>query len=234
MKKLFLIAVASVAVAAVADSYSPTIGVTQISTTNRNTIVAVPFTSLADGGNVSVTDLVSTNGLGVGTYIYVFKDNTYKAWSLQNSGWAPVNTVAQNDEISIPSSGDDLVASPGAIWVILPTAPVAPESKTFCIYGQYTNVTESAVAVGSNLIANPLQSDATITLTGTPAVNDTLIVPNDGDPVSYIYTRRNKWVSGGVANDNLSPVIKVGQGFWYIARDGSTVSKITWAAVQNN
>ena len=78
MKKLLFLAVASFAMAAVAVDFSPTIGVTQVTTTNKNTIVAVPFNSLADGGNMSVTNLVCTNGLDNGTHIYVFKGGKYK------------------------------------------------------------------------------------------------------------------------------------------------------------
>lgn len=228
MKKLISVAFASLAAVAVASSYSPNIGVTQISTTNKNTIVAVPFTSLSNGDNISVTDLVCTNGLESGTYIYVFKDNSYKAWSLGDSGWVPANIATLGSEISTPAAGDDLVASPGAIWVILKTAPV--EAKTFCIYGQYTNVTESAIVAGSNLIANPLQSAASVSV-AMPVAGDQIIIPGDSNPVSYTYSKKRNaetgnWTSNGAVA--TLPSVAVGQGLWYVRKSGSAATTITW------
>lgn len=232
MKKLLSLAVASFAMAAVAVDYSPTIGVTQITTTNKNTIVAVPFNSLADGGNMSVTNLVCTNGLDNGTHIYVFKGGKYKAWTLDAAnGWTALDTVSGNSDLAVPSAGDDLVASPGAIWVVLPKAPA--ESKTFCIYGQYTNATETAITAGANnLVANPLQSAATFVLNGTPAKGDVIIIPNDGASESYSYGRGG-WVVNGVSFELSYITIKVGQGFWYVSKLGSGVSTITWSAKAN-
>ena len=225
MKKLLSLAVASFAMAAVADPYSPTIGVTQVTTTNKNTIVAVPFSSLA-GGNVSVTNLVCTNGLDSGTHIYVFKDNSYKAWKLEAGGWSALDTVS-GSVLAVPSTGDDLVASPGAIWVVLPEAPAA--AKTFCIYGQYAAITETAITAGANnLVANPLQSKATVGFTENPVRGDTIIIPQDGTPESYTYGKKG-WTSNG-ASATL-PAIEVGQGFWYMCNATSTVTKVTWTQV---
>lgn len=233
MKKLLSIAAASLAVAAFADgipaaNYSPTIGVTQITTTNKNTIVAVPFSSLADGGDISVTNLVSVNGLNQGTQIYVFKDNGYKAWILGSTGWTAVPTADVTNGITVPSSGDDIVSSPGAIWVVLDAAPAANESKSFYIFGQYANVAESPVTVGaSNLIANPLQTPATIGFTGTPAKGDMIIIPNDVNPESYSYGKKGWGANGAAAT---LPTINVGQGFWYVSKSTSEVTKVNWTA----
>ena len=43
MKKILTIAVASLAIAAVADSYSPQIGVTKLSLSNKNNLLPVQF-----------------------------------------------------------------------------------------------------------------------------------------------------------------------------------------------
>ena len=228
MKKLLSLAVASFAMAAVAVDYSPTIGVTQITTTNKNTIVAVPFNSLADGGNMSVTNLVCTNGLSSGTHIYVFKGGNYKAWTLDAAnGWAALDTVSGNSDLAVPSAGDDLVASPGAIWVVLPEAPA--DSKTFCIYGQWADITATDITAGANnLVANPLQSKATVGFTGSPVRGDTIVIPQDGTPESYTYGKKG-WTSDG-ASATL-PNIEVGQGFWYVCNSTSTVTKVTWTPV---
>ena len=49
MKKLLMIAVAALVSAASAEYTSQTIGVTKVTTTNQNTILAVPFASLNGG-----------------------------------------------------------------------------------------------------------------------------------------------------------------------------------------
>ena len=97
MKKLLSIAVASFAVEAMAAvttvPTSPTIGVTQIPLTYKDTIIAVPFLSLADGNNISVTNLVCTNGLSQGDILYVFEDLP----TALGLGWI-INHVGDNFE----------------------------------------------------------------------------------------------------------------------------------------
>ena len=232
MKKLLSAAVAAVSIAAMADiNYSPTIGVTQITTTNKNTIVAVPFTSLAGDTAISVKDLVCTNGIDVGSWIYVFKDNSYKAWQLADTGWAAATTAVEGDSgYSIPVAGDENVASPGAIWVILKDAPQTGTPKSIYIYGNYTNqATQVTVAAGNNLIANPLQSDANITI-ANPAALDQIIVPNDGSPEMYSYTKKGKWVKvEGLTRTEGTPTVKAGQGFWYFSK-GNGATSVTFSS----
>ena len=233
MKKLLLIAGVAVALAASAEYTSQTIGVTKITTTNRNTIVAVPFASLTNGtAAISANDLVCTNGLPIGTttattQLLVFKDNGYLTWELAPEGWVPVaNGAHAADYVGANST----IASGGAIWVVLPSAP--NPSQDIYIYGDFTTQpTESAVEVGSNLIANPLQSDATFTLDGTPATGDQIIISNDNAPVCYSFSRKGKWTGDGAAVSITAVPVKVGQGFWYVRKTGSTVSKVTWTAV---
>lgn len=229
MKKLLSLAVATFAFAAMADYTGQTIGVTKITTTNCNTIVAVPFTSLTNSAvAISANDLVSTNGLPADTVLQVFKNDQYYGWQLDpNEGWVAVPSVGITPADVIANS---TIACGGAIWVVLKNAPAT--SQDIYIYGDYTSVpTESTIVAGkANLVANPLQSNATVSLTGTPAKGDMVIIPNDGDPVSYIYNKNGKWVSGGAAYDSITAVISVGQGFWYVAVSGSTVTKITWSS----
>lgn len=235
MKKLLLIAGVAVALAASADYTSQTIGVTKITTTNRNTIVAVPFASLTNRtAAISANDLVCTNGLPIGTttattQLLVFKNDGYLTWELAPEGWVPVpNGSHTADYVSANST----IASGGAIWVVLPSAP--NPSQDIYIYGDFTTEpTQSSIAPGvANLIANPLQSDATVALSGTPAKGDVIIIPTDGAAESYSYGRGG-WVNNGVSFDLASIVVKVGQGFWYVSKSTSGVTKITWGAKSN-
>ena len=92
MKKLLTIAVASIAVAAAADSYSPSIGVTSISLSQKNNVIPVQFNSLANNGSVTAGELVCTNNIPPSSHLYVY-DGGWTAWELQASGWAPVTAV---------------------------------------------------------------------------------------------------------------------------------------------
>ena len=84
----------------------------------------------------------------------------------------------------------------------------------------------------ANLIANPLQSDATVALSGTPAKGDVIIIPTDGAAESYSYGRGG-WVNNGVSFDLASITVKVGQGFWYVSKSTTGVTKVTWSAKSN-
>lgn len=235
MKKLLLIAGVAVALAASADYTSQTIGVTKITTTNRNTIVAVPFASLTNRtAAISANDLVCTNGLPIGTttattQLLVFKDDGYLTWELAPEGWVPVANGAHTEDYV---GANSTIASGGAIWVVLPSAP--NPSQDIYIYGDFsTEPTESSVVAGvANLVANPLQSDATFTLSGTPAKGDVIIIPSDGSAQSYSYGRGG-WVNNGNSFELASIVVKVGQGFWYVSKSTSGVTKITWGAKSN-
>ncbi len=231
MKKLLSLAVAAFALAAMADYAGQTIGVTKITTTNKNTIVAVPFTSLTNSlVNISANDLVSPVGLPQDTVLQVFKNNQYYGWQLDNNGvWVAVGDQAASQADVIANS---TIACGGAIWVVLPSAPAT--SKDIYIYGDFTTEpTQSSIAAGvANLIANPLQSDATVALSGTPAKGDVIIIPTDGAAESYSYGRGG-WVNNGVSFDLASITVKVGQGFWYVSKSTTGVTKVTWSAKSN-
>lgn len=161
MKKLLSIAVASVAVAALADPFSPTIGVTQITTSLKNTVIPVQFSSLTNG-NVTADSLVCTNGLPNGTCLYIFDgtSQSYSAWVLGNTGWIGA-TRAGEDGISavLPAEGQSLAVG-SALWISIPGAS-SENQKTFSLYGKVASVTNTTIVAGTkaepkyNLVCNP-------------------------------------------------------------------------------
>jgi hypothetical protein len=227
MKKLLSFAVASLAVAAVADTYSPTIGVTEVTTTLRNTIVAVPFTSLSSDANISANDLVKTANLAEGTALYIFNGTSYSAWVLENGAWngaIPANTATG---VGTPTAATATPLAKGsAIWLSRPASDTA-ESKTFYIYGKWSNPSSFTVAAGSQLVANPLQTTATLSV-ANPAAGDEIITASDDVPVRYVYRVNSKTQVGQWRKDNAQatlPTIPAGQGFWYVAASaGATIS----------
>ena len=122
MKKLLSLSVASLALVAAAEyTASPLIGVTEITTTNKNTIVAVPFNSLAGAGNISVTDLVCTNGLENNTWIYVHTGSAYSAWKLTAEGWQAAISATPDQIIGASAAEANQTVNYGtSFWIVLP------------------------------------------------------------------------------------------------------------------
>jgi hypothetical protein len=228
MKKLLSLAVATFALAAMAEYTGQTIGVTKITTTNQNTIVAVPFASLTNSlADISANDLVSPVGLPTETVLQVFKSDKYYGWQLNNNGvWVAVGDQASTSEDVIANS---TVACGGAIWVVLPKAPAT--SQDIYIYGDFSNPVEvSSLESGkNNLVANPLQSRAAISVVPTPG--DVITVTKDGIADKYEYKQNKAKTSSAWRKDGAAaslPQIEVGQGIWYYRAGEKT--NITWAA----
>ncbi len=234
MKKLLSLAVATFAFAAMAEYTGQTIGVTKITTTNQNTIVAVPFASLTNSlADISANDLVSPVGLPKDTVLQVFKNNQYYGWQLDNNGvWVAVGDQAASQADVIANS---TIACGGAIWVVLPSAPAT--SQDIYIYGDFTTEPKTSSIVGggeskvANLVANPLQSVASIGV--TPAVGDQVIVPQDGAPEVYTWRTKSGGADGTWRRDGKAaslPDIAVGQGIWYVRATNTGDTTISWTA----
>lgn len=233
MKKLLSIAMASLAVAALADppanTASPTIGVTAITTSLKNTIISVPFTALSGGGNISVTDMVATNNFVANDWIYVFNGETYSAWTLDPaSGWVAATSASTSGDIvdAVANDANKYVAAPGAIWIVLSAVPTSP--KTFYIYGNFDTrpVSQTLSGVGSYLVANPKQADATLTVTGA-AKKDAIVIPTNEGQDRYTYSQLRGqpdsigWYKNGEKVSSFT--IPAGQGFWYVRNTSSDV-----------
>ncbi len=242
MKKLLSIAMASLAVAALADppanTASPTIGVTAITTSLQSTIVSVPFTSLNGGGAIDVKQLVDTQGFVNGDWLYVFDGTSYYSWRFADGVWTAVTSVSTSGGI-IPAEVNDAksaVSAPGAIWVVFKDPPSA--EKTFYIYGQYAAITSQSIVNGkSNLVANPLQSAAVPTVAG-PVKGDSIVVPSASatGSTTYSYTqKRNQpdtlgWYDPSGTKLEAFPATPQGQGFWYIRNASEGECSISWSA----
>jgi hypothetical protein len=233
MKTILSLAAASLALVAIAEP-SPIIGVTQISTTNKNTLVAVPFTSLTNSTvALSVKDLVCTNGLDLGTWIYVHTGSAYAAWKLEATGWTAAVSQTSGGQIIDASAADanQTVNYGTSFWIVLPEAPAAGTPKTFCIYGNATVLPSSpAITAGVNFVANTTQADATLTVGGMVA-GDEIVMPQDGGNLRYQYgiskkTKEGKWLNNGAIADSIQ--VKCGQGFWYITTNTAQTVTFTF------
>lgn len=244
MKKILTIAVASIAVSAIADSFSPDIGVTTLSLSLKNNIIPVQFESLVAGtadGKVTADALVCTNNIGVDSHLYVFQNNAYTAWTLTAAGWEAIDTSSLTDGISagVPAAGETLSVG-SAIWLSFPTVPESP--KLVSVYGKVATATNSTIMAGTSdspknsLVCNP--TGATVTgsaLAGKLA--DMATKPVKGDKITYLggatsgayftYTGSVwKKVAGKTITEGLDNLPANG-GFWYFSKGGG--GSISWA-----
>ena len=241
MKKLLAMAISTGALAALAVDVA-TVGVTEVTTTNQNTIVAVPFEKLG-GGDIDVHDIVKTTGLPVGTQLFVFNGSSYTAWTIDQgtpNKWTGLTTASKVDGVDIlpPQSTEYNLAAGSAIWLVLPTAPAANTPQKFIVYGAYKTGVTSKVVKGANLVANPLQGKAEFVYDATDG--DTIVVPNDFAAPKYYYygtINENKcWYSKGEGRFAKpvvgAPVLEIGRGFWYVSKnaDDGEMSWKSWSS----
>ena len=236
MKKLLSIAVCASAVAAFATTNVTcgTVGVTAVTSSLTNTVVAVSFTDLASSGNITISNIVKTANLEVGDILYVFDGSSYESYTLQASGGVKYWDKTAN--YSLGSSG--LTASEGTaasmatlavgqgLWLV--RGPNWDGNAfTFYIYGKPANETTVSVSAGQNLIGNPTASPVSPTVDGATTGDQVRIPQNYTFPVTYTWNGTSwRYTDPGtrqkVSVANL-PIIPAGTGFWYVAKGSATI-----------
>ena len=221
MKKLLSLSFASLAFAAMADSFSPSIGVQQFtSVTTDSFLLPVKFDSLGVNA-ISPRELVATNGLNVGTtWLYIFQNDAYTSWSLQPTGWVAAAN-AGDDELapSLPDPTQTLAAG-SAIWI------TGVKGKNISIYGKViASKTSTIVRKKTNLLANPTGAPVSgadlATALGAVAQAKDKISPIGSSFVgNYVYTGSSwTYVNGTtVTEDAKLPDLAADQGFWYVSK----------------
>ena len=258
MKTFIAATFASVAVAAWANSFSPVIGVTEITATSQNTIIPIPYTSLANSANyVTLADLVRTTGLPAGTWLLAFDGDEYEAWTLQEDGgsWIPGTYASTNmGGTSVAQGANTKEFAPGgAFCIVLPNAPSADEQKIY-VYGSYFDSVTFTVPAGKTmLVSNPKQEKSTPHVSGAVA-KDQMVCIKSGVVTTYTYngTKWGRWVTTTTEGKSSLefveglPELEVGDGFWYKSKKSTAVSAeegssaaadnvtITWTSVQQN
>jgi membrane-associated protease RseP (regulator of RpoE activity) len=252
MKTFIAATFASVAVAVWANSFSPVfspvIGVTEITATSQNTIIPIPYTSLANSANnVTLADLVRTTGLPAGTWLLAFDGDKYEAWTLQDGKWASGTYASTIPGNTVAAGADEKTFAPGgAFWIVLPE----PEERnsvnqTIYVYGSYSdNVTSKVPAGKTMLVANPKQGAAKPVVEGAVA-KDQMVCIKGEVVTTYTYngTTWGQWVTSKNDEGIISPVFNpgvptlgVGEGFWYKSKKTNAseneVVTINWTSVQ--
>lgn len=229
MKKLLSLSFASLALVAMAGSFSPSIGVKQFKDVQVNDfLLPVRFESLSGNGAISPRELVATNGLTVGeTWLYIFKNNAYTAWKLESTGWTAAAT--STDDLG-PISADDTVklAAGDAIWI------TGVNGKDVSIYGNVVaSMTSTIVRGKTNLLINPtdtaVNGSALADKLAGAAVGDRILPIGDTFSGTYVkFSTGWKQNTGSGYKETPLPEIAANQGFWYVAKSGDGQTSIQW------
>lgn len=231
MKKILTIAVASIAVSAIADSFSPDIGVTTLSLSLKNNVIPVQFNSLAGSGSVKAGDLVCTNNIPLNSYLFVYNDGSYTAWQLVESGWNPLDVASGTAEAAgITYSGNaNSVSLPAgsAIWLSFPAAQ--SPAKLVSFYGKVASETNTVISANkSTLVCNMTGSEKSIStlLSGvSPQKGDKIRLVTETYQGEYSYNG-SSWKRFYPTVSTELPTLGAYQGFWYLSKGGAGF--ITW------
>lgn len=242
MKKLLSVAICASAVAAFGADVPVAlgeVGVTAVTSSFTNTIVAVSYEDLG-GGNVTASNLVKTTNLSLGDLLYVYNGANFDAFVLDGVAegakyWKPLDVVSPGviGDISIntSSSADAVrVAAGKGIWLVRPNG-WAGSSFTFYIYGKPTTSTSVSVTAGTSmLVGNPKSAAQSPTIT-TPNIGDMIMVPNEASKTGmrkYTYETGGWRYSYKVAPTVAAPSIPAGMGFWYVAHGDGSGATVSW------
>ena len=253
MKKLLSIALCAAAVSAFGDptetQLGGEIGVTAITSSLQNTIVAVSYDDLDSSvtSGIAISNLVKTANLEEGDQLAIYVNGEYTTWRLAVNGsvkyWEK-NTATftiGSDGQQTTGKGEpasDVTAAVGTgIWLCRKTPPTG--SFTFYIYGKPSTAKTITTTPGVwNLVGNPTQSDVPITAAIVRgANNDEILVPGESGLMTYLYKDGANEGNGGwlrakdaAGNWGDPPTIKAGMGFWI-----KTAKKVTinWQSAGN-
>lgn len=222
--------------AATEDEGVTSVGVTAITSANKNTIVAVSYGDL-DGGAVSVANLVKTTNLTEGDQLVVYNGSTYDSWVLGSGAWVSnTSTFTMNAGGGVSQgtgadAGKTLQVGTG-FWLIRKDWKDG-DSVTFYMYGSPSSTTSYKPTSGTwTLVGNPTRTSKTITAAMTPGAskNDVIAVAEKNGFVNYFFKGTGEsaaWKREPSAESptwGVAPVIEAGKGFWI----KSTATSVDW------
>lgn len=198
------------------------VGVLDVSVVaGREQLIAVPFEGYGSG-DVKVSDIVKTSGLGEGSKLTAVSrsGSEVNSWTLTDGQWVPaVQVKVSNDGTSSETQGDSpattTISRGDAFWLNPKTS-----GGTAYVLGQQASgaVTVSAGA-GWNIVGNP-EAGATVDVAAAvsnPAQGDEIVVSGNGFEKRYAYMESVKgWchrVKGEITTVGGID-LAVGEGCW--------------------
>lgn len=244
MKKILSIALCATAVSAFADSTETVlgqVGVTAITSSNQNTIVAVSYDDLTGGSGIVVSNFVKTANLTKGDQLAIFNNGTgteiYDTWVLKDEGG--VKYWAKNNKTFYVDANGQLLAGEGTpassitnavgtgIWLCRAQKPTQP--FTFYIYGKPVSDPVSHISAGTwTLVGNPLQKNMVkigtaadkgefVTVVDGAQTGDQIVTVGENGTLLYFAYVKNQGWSG-------LPDIGPGIGFWIKTQADTTIA----------
>ena len=259
MKKILSIVLCAVVTSAfaagdpiISDSLG-TVGVTEITTSLSNAIVAVSYDDLADNeGGMVYSNLVKTANLTEGDKLVEFRDDKYTGWVLAKDGQTGVLYWQETNQAFLDASGKQInlfgsaaATARGAvgtgIWLVRQNPTVGNVAKPFYIYGKpVSNPTLELVTNKWNLVGNPMQGAAQVAFDGTVTEGDQIVIPIEpaGALCRYTYHIGKSEQTTGWRKVNSAdqweyglPNIQSGLGFWIQTKE---VVSLSWNVVNEN
>ena len=256
MKKILSIALCAAAVSVFGDT-TPTevelggeIGVTAITNSFTNTIVAVSYNDLdpSVASGIAVSNFVKTTNLDTGDQLAIFNGETYDTWVIKENGgvkyWdrnEKTFTVGTDGALTVGegNAASDITQVVGTgIWLIRKNPKDEKgNAKPFYIYGKPASASESEIKAGKwTLIGNPTQSEIAIGAgrVANASEGDQIVVPvaPDGNLCYYMFDSTKSWRRTSIGEDG-KPVHKedlklgAGLGCWIKTKEAA---RITWSS----
>ena len=248
MKKLLSIALCATAVSVFAGSTEALlgqVGVTAITSSHSNTIVAVSYDDLAGGSGMIVSNFVKTTNLTAGDQLAIFNNGTgtegiYDTWVLRKNGndvlyWErneKTYMVGTNGQLKVgtgtPASSITNAVGTG-IWLVR-----KDPSKPFYIYGKPVSDPVSHISANTwTLVGNPTQEtkvkigpqpegnvNTNAVVAGAQTGDQIVTVGENGTLRYFVYVEGE-----GLGWTGELPDIDPGIGFWIRTQAATT---ITW------
>lgn len=222
-------------VASVAETIEVTVGsvgVTQITSTLKNTIVAVSFADLEAGGDIKVADLVKTDNLTEGDQLAIFNGgSTYDTWTLLGGAWVKNDktyTVGANGLVEGEGEAADVTtkAVGTGFWLCRGNNWDGKEF-TFYTYGKPVETKTSTIPADTvTLVGNPTQQNVNLNDAGKvegARFADYIMTIEDGVPQYYMYNGSG-WGRNSDSGVVSLPAVAPGHGFWIQTKANATIN----------
>ena len=252
MKKLLSIVLCAAVVSAFGEETAErtadlgTVGVTAITSSLSNTIVAVSYDdlALASGSGIVVSNFVKTTNLTVDDQLAIFNNGLYDTWTLkekEDAGGVKVKYWDKNEQTYTVGPDGKLVVGKGTsaavvsrsvgtgIWLVRQN-PTDKDRKAipFYIYGK-SATTQTSSTVGGNwtLVGNPKQVEVNLgrdKVGGARTGDQIVAVDENGIPRYYTFKSGCGWQANVGGNAVLLPPIGAGLGVWILTAENATIS----------
>lgn len=237
MKKELLIAAFFACGAAVAGEFTSEItGILKCSSTNKETIVSIPWAGYGDSAKIKVNEIIRTTGLEAGDRLFAPNgEGGYDSWTLAEGKWVADEKTTINDSGSVTQPGADAskeLKRGDGFWLVKNADYTEGTLFDYYLLGQ--KPVEDGVDVSLDgttggkwyLVAPTATEDVNILSKISDAGLADLITLEDGTQYKNNRTGWKKVTNGLASGDIITKIaLAPGHGFWYTSH--STATKLS-------